>query len=249
VKIAEWFEKEPITKTIWKAASGDVISSMVKDENGEYLTREKLEADGVEIIDERQVESHKVVWRKISGKEVLEGPIDWPSKYFGVIPVWGKEINIEGKQVLRGLVRHAKDPQRLYNYNRSLGAETIALAPKAPYLLTPKQIKNHETQWAQAHKKNFPYLLYNPDQDAKGAPQRQFPNQLQTGIQNEVVVADQELHDTTGQPLANLGKQSQEKSGRAIVAKQREGDVGSFAYIDNLARSRPILDLCRKSLN
>jgi hypothetical protein len=45
------------------------------------------------------------------------------------------------------------------------------------------------------------------------------------------------MHDTTGLQQASLGKKSNEKSGRAIMARQREGDVANFAYYDNLARA------------
>ena len=237
VRIAEYFVKEPITKTIWLTDADMVASSMMKDDNGEYLTREKLEADGVKILQERMVKTHKIVWYKVSGDSILEGPQDWPGRYFPIVAVWGKELNIEGKRILRGLIRHAKDPQRLYNYSRSHNAETVALAPKSPWVVTPAQIEGHEGQWDQAHKRNFPYLLANPDQDAPGWPQRQFPNQLNTAILSEIQIADQELHDTTGLQPASLGEKSNEKSGKAIIARQREGDVSVFAYIDNLARS------------
>jgi len=51
------------------------------------------------------------------------------------------------------------------------------------------------------------------------------------------MIADQEIHDTTGLQLASLGKRSNEKSGVAIAARQREGDVGQFAYTANLVRA------------
>jgi len=154
------------------------------------------------------------------------------------VPVWGKETNIQGKRILRGVVRNAKDPQRMYNYYRTLSAESIALAPKAPFLVTPRQIEGHETQWGEAHKRNFPYLLYNVDTKSPAAvPQRQFPKTVETAIANEVMVADQEMRDTTGIQQAALGMESNEKSGRAVRERKKESDVGSFAYIDNLARS------------
>jgi hypothetical protein len=77
-------------------------------------------------------------------------------------------------------------------------------------------------------------LLYNPDPQAQGAPQRQFSGEVKTGIQNEIIISDQEMHDTTGLQLASLGKRSNEISGRAIIARQKMGDTGSYAYINNL---------------
>ena len=46
------------------------------------------------------------------------------------------------------------------------------------------------------------------------------------------------MHDTTGLQLASLGKRSNEISGRAIVARQKMGDTGSYAYINNLGRAQ-----------
>jgi len=225
VRIAEYFTKEPVTKTIFLLADGQVV-----DELPDGIT-----GDG--ILKQREVKTHKIVWRLIDGFQVLDGPKDWPSKYYPVVPVWGKELNIQGKRHLRGLIRNAKDSQRLYNYNRSLGAETLALAPKAPYLGTPKQMAGHEDKWAQAHKRNFPYLLYNPDPLAPGPPQRQLPGQIQTGIAQEIGLANEEMKATTGIFDPSLGARTKEASGKAIMALQREGDVATYAYIDNLARA------------
>ena len=230
VRVAEYFEKEEITKKLY----------LVKMPDGETDTVDDLETvkGEYEVIKEREVKTQKIIWYKASGKEILEGPTNWAGKYFPIVLVWGKELNIEGRSVYSGMIRRAKDPSRLYNYYRSLGAEIIALAPKAPYLATPAQIQGHESQWNLAHKKNYPYLLYNPDKAAATAfPQRQFPSQAQTGIQQEVIIADQEIHDTTGLQQASLGERSNEKSGKAIQERRQAGDRGQFAYTDNLARA------------
>lgn len=230
VRVAEYFEKEEISKKLYLIRWPDGEMDTVDDLN-------RIQTDEYEIIKERDVKTHKITWCKVSGKEVLEGPIDWAGKYFPIILVWGKELNIEGRSIYSGMIRNAKEPSRLYNYSRSLGAELIALAPKAPYLATPAQIQGHESQWNLAHKKNYPYLLYNPDPKAPGLPHRQFPAQAQTGIQSEVLIADQEIHDTIGLHEASLGERSNEKSGIAIAERRRSGDRGQFAYIDNLARA------------
>lgn len=235
VRVAEYFTKEPITKTIWKVADGQVTDSTVLTDDGEKLTRERLEADGVEILEERTVKTHKIVWYKISGDGILEGPQDWPGRYFPIIPVWGKELNIEGKRIIRGVVRHAKDPQRLYNYSRSHNAETGALAPKAPFILTAEQLGPHGPAWNEAHKRNFPYLLYKHVLNVP-PPQRQGPGQLNVADVNEIQMADQELHDTTGLQGASMGERTNEKSGVAVRERKIQGTISTFAYIDNLAR-------------
>lgn len=232
VRVAEYFVKEPIKRTLYLMTNPETRDQVTCDE--EKLKEWKKE--GYQVTKEREVETTKIVWYKLSGREILEGPTDWAGRYFPIVLIWGKEINIEGKSVYRGIVRHAKDPCRLYNYNRSMGAETVALAPRAPYIATAKQIGPFKGMWDAAHKKNFFYLLTETDPQAPGVPQRQFPSQISTGIQNEILIADQEIHDTVGLQLASMGKKSNEKSGKAVEARQREGDIGTFAFMDNLVR-------------
>lgn len=229
VRVAEYFEKEEETKKLY----------LIKTPDGETDTVDDLEnVEGeYELIKERDVKTHKITWRKVSGKEVLEGPTDWAGKYFPIILVWGKELNVEGRSVYTGKIRHSKDPCRLYNYYRSLGAELVALAPKAPTFATAAQVQGHESQWNLMHKKSYPYVLYNVDPKAPGVPQRQPPIQAHTGIQQEVIIADQEKHDVMGLQQASMGEKSNEKSGKAIEERRRSGDRGQFAYTDNLARA------------
>jgi len=229
IRIAEYFEKAEESKTLYL---------LRLKESGELFTGQKLPPDmeRYELSRERKVQTQTLKWSKVSGKEILEGPSDWPGRYFPIILVWGKELNVEGETDYRGVVRHAKDPQRLYNYNRSMGAEYVALAPKAPYIGTAKQFQGYEDTWKQASKKNYPYLLYNPDGEAP-PPSRTIPNMVNTGIQYEIMISDQELHDTTGLQQASLGEKSNEKSGIAIAERRRQGDRGQFAYNDNLIRA------------
>jgi len=223
VRVAEYFKKEYQEREIVLVLNKETKEHEVFDSKEEY--DKKL----YDVINTRKSKLEKIVWYRVSGSEILEGPKTWPGKYFPIIPVWGKKLNIEGKKKFRGIVRHSKDPQRLYNYNRSMSAEAISLAPRTPFLLTPKQINGFEAKWKLANKKNFVYLPYNPDPQAP-PPQRQPANPLSTGIQTEIMVTDQELHDTSGLQQSNLGKSSNEKSGKAIIARQQEGNVGSYDY-------------------
>lgn len=235
VRVAEYFRKKIEKKTIYLLQNGTV-------------TEEKPELE--EPVQTREVEANTIEWYLLSGSEVLEGPIKHQGTMYPLVPVWGKELNIDGETRMRGLIRHAQDPQRMYNYFRSTTVETVALSPKAPFLLTPEQIAGHEVQWKNAHEKTYPYLLYN-DEEGQGRPQREYPQAMSTALANEVAIADQEMRDTTSRQKANLGMESNEKSGRAIEARAREGDVGSFPFVDNLSRAmrhagKVIIDLIPK---
>jgi hypothetical protein len=144
---------------------------------------------------------------------------------------------IEGKVYYKSVIRDAKDPQRVYNYMLSQNVEMTALAPKVPYKITPKQIAGHENQWNNINARPFPYALYNPDPEAPGAPQREGAVTTNPGLIQLGMTATDDMKDATGIYDASVGAASNETSGRAIMARQREGDVGSYEFIDNLTRA------------
>ena len=201
------------------------------------------------VIRERKSEKCAVKMCIMSGAEVLE-QADWAGKYIPIVGVNGKEDMVDGKRILRGIVRHAKDPQRMYNYWRTIDTETKALAPKAPVMVTTKQLDGLDEYWSDALSGNLPYLPYNPDPTAP-MPQRLNAGMQDKGFEQAALLAVDEMKATTGIYSAALGEQSNETSGRAILARQREGDTANFAYIDNLSRAirysaRVIIDLIPK---
>lgn len=222
VRVAEYFVKVPVMKTIYLLQDGRVVEKPSPE-------------DAVARM--RKVQSFKIMWYLLTGDKVLESKEWLGKKYIPVVPVWGKEFNVAGKRRIRGLIRNAKDAQRMYNYWASLDTEVIALQPKVPYILTPKQIAGHEDQWKEAHRKNYPYLLANADKDAPGWPHRESPPQASSAFVEKLRETDQEIRDTIGLQKASLGMQSNERSGAAIRERKKEGDVGTFAFIDNLSRS------------
>jgi len=142
-----------------------------------------------------------------------------------IIPVVGEEVYIENHTVRYGLVRFAKDPQRLFNYMRSASAEWIALQPKAPFLVTVAQIAGLEDKWGEIGHANKPYLTYNPDPKAPGKPERAQPPVAAGGLITEAGLAAEDMKNTTGIFDASLGQRSNEVSGAAIKARQKEGNL------------------------
>lgn len=203
----------------------------------------------------RQVERKKVMWMKTNGFDVLDER-EWPGKWIPVVRVVGNEWEVEGKLHISGLVRNAKDAQRMYNYWVSQEAEMLALAPKAPFIGYGGQFEGYEMQWKTANTTNWPYLEVNPDvTDGAGnvlpLPQRAPPPLPQTGLIQAKMGAADDIKSTTGQYDASLGMQGNERSGKAILAREKQGDVGTYHYVDNLARAirhitRQIVDLIPK---
>jgi hypothetical protein len=197
----------------------------------------------------------KVKWCKINGYEILEER-EWAGKYIPVVRVIGNEFEVEGRIYISGLVRNAKDAQRMYNYWVSQEAEMLALAPKAPFIGYGGQFEGYENQWKTANTQNWPYLEVNPDvTDGQGGvlplPQRAQPPMASSGLLQAKSGASEDIKSATGQYNASLGMTSNERSGKAILARQKEGDTGTYHYVDNLGRAvryvgRIIIDLIPK---
>jgi len=140
--------------------------------------------------------------------------------------------------------------------HNSQEAEMLALAPKAPFIAYGGQFEGYENQWKTANVNNWPYLEVNPDvTDGAGnvlpLPQRAQPPLPQTALIQAKMGAADDIKGTTGQYDASLGMQGNERSGKAILAREKQGDVGTYHYVDNLARAirqltRQIVDIIPK---
>jgi hypothetical protein len=203
----------------------------------------------------RESDRVKIKYCKINGYEILEER-DWAGKYIPVVRIVGNEFEVDGRLYVSGLVRNAKDAQRMYNYWVSQEAEMLALAPKAPFIGYGGQFEGYENQWKTANTTNWPYLEVNPDvTDGQGVvlplPARAQPPMASSGLLQAKAGASEDIKASTGQYNASLGMGSNERSGKAILARQREGDVGTYHYGDNLARGvrhivRQLVDLIPK---
>ena len=210
---------------------------------------------GLKPIKSRRVDRKKVMWMKTNGFDSLEER-EWAGKWIPVVRVIGNEFEVEGQIYISGLVRNAKDAQRMYNYWTSQEAEMLALAPKAPFIGYGGQFEGYEMQWKTANTTNWPYLEVNPDvTDGMGAvlplPQRAAPPLPQTGLIQAKMGASDDIKSTTGQYDSSLGATSNERSGRAILAREKQGDTGTYHYVDNLARAirhitRQLVDMIPK---
>jgi hypothetical protein len=241
VTIAEYYCVVNTKKTIIQWSDGSV-----SDEGMEPPI-------GVVEMRRRKVDSRKILWTKINGIEVLE-KTEWVGKYIPIIRIVGNEWDVEGQVITSGIVRNAKDPQRMINFWTSQEAEILALAPKAPYIGATGQFEGHEADWRDANTKNFAYLEYNPV-DANGTalppPQRQAPPMPPAGFLQAKAGSNDDLQSAVGQYNPSIGAEAQEKSGRAIMARQQQADMGTFHYMDNETRgiaysTEQILDLIPK---
>ena len=248
VRVAEYFyyEHTPTKLNLYQGNMSAVEGSREDKE---------LKALGLKPLKSRMADVKKVKWLKTNGFEVLEEQ-DWAGKFIPVIRVVGNEYEVDGRLYVSGLIRNAKDAQRMYNYWVSQEAEMLALAPKAPFIGYGGQFEGYEQQWKTANTTNWPYLEVNPDvTDGAGAvlplPQRAQPPMASSGLLQAKAGASDDIKSSTGQYDSSLGATSNERSGRAILAREKQGDTGTYHYVDNLARAirhcgRQLVDMIPK---
>jgi len=238
VMVVEYFRRLRKSVTVYRLEDGSTTTEL---------------PEGVEAVDKRTSLQSEVQWFKLNAIEVLDQTV-WPGKHIPIIPVYGTELNVDGVRTWAGLIRSAKDAQRAFNYWKSAQAETIALAPKAPWVGPKGFMGNMKQIWQSANKRPLSVLEYegyDSQQRPLAPPQRNMVEPPIQAITMAMQGAIDDLKGTTGMYDANLGDRESGQSGVAIRQLQRQGQAGSFHYADNLARSirhlgRILVDLVPK---
>lgn len=251
---SEWITKEDIRiaeyfYTEYKHTKLVLLSDGTTVFEDEMPKQDVMLAAGIYEVSRRITVKKQIKWVKLTGMQILEKR-DWAGKYIPVVPVYGQQLIVDSKKKKFGLTRMAKDPQRMYNFWSTALTESVALAPKAKWLLAEGQDEGHEEEWAQANIKSMPVLRYKQtDSEGREAPlpQRLQPEAPPMGIVtaleglNADLMAVVGIYDPSMLPQGN-------QSGKAIQGQQQQADMTNYHYYDNLTRSikqtgRIILDL------
>jgi hypothetical protein len=230
VQIAEWWNREQVDKEIVKLSNGQTYAR--EDIEADPELAALIEANALQVVGSRVTKSYKVRQIIMTGADVLEVN-DFPGCYIPIVPVYGDEIVIEGKRYFRSLIHNAIDAQRMYNYWRTTATELIALAPRVPFIGRKGTFDSDASRWATANTQSHAYLEFDGE-----APVR-MPLDVgpAAGALQEALNASDDMKAIIGIYDASLGARSNETSGKAIMARQREGDVATFHFIDNLSRA------------
>jgi hypothetical protein len=228
IRVAERWMREEVPTKLLKISNGAVMFEEVWLKN-----QDDFLAQGLEVTGKRDSKTHKVRQRLITGTEVLEES-EWLGKYIPIVPMYGEEINVNGKRYFVSLIHRAKDSQRLYNYQRTLSAELGGLQPKAPWLGPVGMFATDAAKWQNANRVAYPYLEYDVVQDQPMAVPTRIPFAgPPAGAMQEAMMASDDMKAVMGMYDASLGARSNETSGRAIIARQREGDTSTYDFIKN----------------
>ncbi len=249
IRVAEYFylrhtEKRPLPMDLRAQVGAEYL---------EDVTDEGLRAR-LESLAGAPVDTTAVWWCVIDALGVLKEQ-EWPGRHIPVVPVIGKEYNVNGERVYKGIVSNSKDAQRSYNVMRSAQVEAVGLAPKSPFIAAEGQVEGYEQTWAQANIRNYSYLPYKPvalGDHLVPPPARNTAEPAIQAISQAVREAENDIKATTGLFDPSLGNFSQERSGKALEAMQQQGQMGTSNYLDNLAsismhyEAKCLLDLIPK---
>lgn len=198
------------------------------------------------ITDERETERTYCECIKTNGAEILEEIHQWPVGHIPIIPVVGEEYNVGTQRVRHSVIRFAKDSQQMHNYWLSSQVEHLALQPKAPFLATADHVKKYADVWKTANTKNHSVLIFDVDEKSPLLkPERAVPPQSSTAFTEQIARAGEGMKATVGIFDAGLGMGGNETSGRAIEARDHQGDVATFEFRDNLDAS---VEYCGRQL-
>lgn len=236
VMVAEWWTREEVDRPIVKLSTGQVVEAAWLEEPDPVLGVPRfaiLATQGITPVANRMSKTFKTTQCILTGAEELERN-EWPGRYIPIIPVYGEEVMVDGKRHFRSLIRDAKDPTRMENYWRSASTELVALAPRVPFIGPKGAFKSDAAKWQSINRRNWPFVEY----DGAVAPLRQ-PLDVgpAAGAMQEALSAQNDKKRIMGLYDASLGQRSNETSGRAILARERQGDVSTFHFQDNLTRA------------
>ena len=232
IRIAEFWYTEHKKDTLYLLSDGSKVFK------AKLPPKETLALTGVYIVDERPTLRKQIKMIKCTAIEVLE-EYDWPGKFIPIVPVYGEEFVVDNKRKKYGMIRQVKDAQRMYNFWKTAITESVALAPKAKWLLAEGQDEGHENEWAQANIKSMPVLRYK-QKDIEGVP-APVPSRIQPESPPAGIMAAADGINQDMQAILGIFDPSQQlagnMSGKALNGQQQQVDLTNFHYYDNLTRS------------
>lgn len=239
IRVAEYYRQEQRMDTLYAYVPQDAGTTapvmIYKSDLKDPAMLERVKSGAKR---EREVMRLAVRWYLIVGSELVD-EADWPSKYVPLVQIVGEETIIDNQFDRKGHTRYLKDPQRMYNYFSSGAVEYGALQTKTPWIATVEAIEEHENDWNSANTENKSVLVYNGFGD-DGTTKIEAPSRVQPPVSAPLCVdgmkiASDEIMTASGQYAATMGGQGNERSAKAIMERQRQGDTATYHFIDALS--------------
>ena len=209
------------------------------DENLERM----LSSTGSVEIGQKRVKHRKVHKYVLSGGRILEDQGFIPGDQIPIVPVYGKRWFVDNVERCMGVVRLAKDPQRLSNMQKSKLTEIAALSPIEKPIFLPEQVSGGIAElWRTDNLVNRPFLVVNPITQADGSVAASGPigytkpPQVSPALAAIIQMSDADMRDVLGNP-EGADKLVSGVSAQAIENVSDRVDMQSFIYLSNFAKA------------
>lgn len=241
VRVAEYYYRTEVPDELIVFTAPDGTKLPVKRSELRGMTGELKAAFDQQLADpatkRRPIKGHEVKWVKIAGDQIIERA-DCIFDTIPIVPCIGEKTVIDGEMDMKGHTRSLIDPQNMYNYHASAQVEFVGVQSKTRFLASMRSIADLDSYWGRANLDNLPFIPFNDIDDGGRdiAPPTPLPAPsaspaYQAGMEN----AANDMMLVSGQYQAMMGEPSNEKSGKAIQARQRQGENATYHYIDNQA--------------
>ena len=244
-------DKVRIAKYYYRTEVKDELIAFVEPISGEQTIVKRSEMEGMsgdlrKAFDaalkdpntkRRPLLSHEVKLVKIAGNTIVDRR-DWPGDSIPIYPCVGIKTVIDGVLDRKGHVRALLDSQRMLNYNASAAVEYGALQGKTPYMAPMAAIGNLDVYWGRQNLDNLAFLPWNhvdDDGNPIPKPERVAPPSFSPLYEQGRQAAEHDMMLASGQYQPVMGEPSNERSGKAIQARQRQGENATYHFTDHQA--------------
>ncbi|HGM6831970.1 TPA: portal protein [Serratia marcescens] len=243
VYIAKYYEvrKESVDVISYQQPLTGEIATYDSDQI-EDIEDELAEAGFVEVA-RRSVKRRRVYVSVVDGQNFLENPRRIPGEHIPLIPVYGKRWFIDDIERVEGHIAKAMDPQRLYNLQVSMLADTAAQDPGQIPIVGMEQIRGLEKHWEARNKKRPAFLPLREVKDKAGniIAGATPAGYTQPAVMNQALAAllqqtSADIQEVTGssQAMQQIPSNIAEDTVNKLMNR---ADMASFIYLDNMAKS------------
>lgn len=243
VYIAKYYEvrKESVDVISYQQPITGEIATYDSDQI-EDIEDELADAGFVEVA-RRSVKRRRVYVSVVDGENFLEKPRRIPGEHIPLIPVYGKRWFIDDIERVEGHIAKAMDPQRLYNLQISMLADTASQDAGSIPIVGMEQIRGLEKHWAERNKKRPTFLPLREVKDKAGniISGATPAGYTQPAVMNQALAAllqqtSDDIQEVTGgsQAMQQMPSNIAQETVNNLMSRS---DMASFIYLDNMAKS------------
>lgn len=243
VYIAKYYEvrKESVDVISYQQPITGEIATYDSDQIADI--EDELAMAGFVEVARRSVKRRRVYVSVVDGDNFLEKPRRIPGEHIPLIPVYGKRWFIDDIERVEGHIAKAMDPQRLYNLQVSMLADTASQDPSAIPIVGMEQIRGLEKHWEDRNKKRPTFLPLREVKDKAGniiAPATPA-GYTQPAVMNQALAAllqqtSADIQEVTGGSQA-MQQMPSNVAQETVNNLMNRADMASFIYLDNMAKS------------